>query len=203
MKELVIGSSLCLIKKYCPEYDEIKLEEIKYGLSSLYLTITKTIVICAIAFILGYIKELLIFTVIYNVIRMPSFGLHATTSLSCLISSTILFIGIPYLCTLISIPIWMKLILGTIGVLLIYKNSPADTEKRPIVSPKRRKTYKLLSTIVAIIFVTLSITIQNDFISNCFTMALILQCFIVSPTIYKLFGLPYDNYKNYNHTVLN
>ncbi len=203
MKELVIGSSINLIKKQCPKYDEIKLEEIKYGLSSLYITITKTIVICAIAFILGILKELVIFTIIYNVIRMPSFGLHATTSLKCLISSTIIFIGVPYLCTLINMTIGIKIALGIVGIILIFKNSPADTEKRPIINPTRRKIYKILSTLVATIFVILSITIQDDFISNCFTMALILQCFIVSPTIYKLFGLPYDNYKNYTHTVLN
>lgn len=201
MKELVIDSSLGLIKKHCPEYDEIKLEEIKYGLASIYLTLTKTVVICAIAFMLGILKELIIFTIIYNIIRMPSFGLHATTSLICLVSSTILFIGSAYISTIVSIPIWIKSILGIIGILLISKNSPADTAKKPIINPTRRKIYKLLSTGIAIIFVILSITIHNDFIANCFIIALILQCFIVSPFVYSLFGLPYDNYKNYDYAA--
>ncbi len=186
-----------LIKKQYPQYDEIKLAEIKYGLASIYLTISKTIVIGAIAFILGILKELIIFTIIYNILRMPSFGLHATKSWICLVSSTLIFIGIPYICTLITIPILLKIIAGIVGILLIFKNSPADTAKKPIINPKRRLTYKIISTVIAIIFVILSVTISNDFLSNSFIFALIIQCFVTSKAVYKLFGLPYDNYKNY------
>jgi len=65
MKELVIGYSMDLIKKQYPQYNEVKLAEIKYGLASIYITISKTIVICAIAYILGILTELIIFTIIY------------------------------------------------------------------------------------------------------------------------------------------
>jgi len=197
MKELVINNSMNLIKKQYPEYNEERLAEIKYGLASIYLTISKTIVICAIAFILGILKELVIFTVIYNAIRMTSFGLHATKSWICLISSGIIFMGAPYLCKIVAIPILPKIILGIIGILLIFKNSPADTAKKPIINPKRRLAYKIISTTTSIIFVILSIIIPNDFLSNSFILALLIQCFIISPTAYKMFGLTYDDYKNY------
>lgn len=201
MKELVINSSLNLIKNQCPHFSNEKLEEIEYGLVGLYLTITKTIVIGAIALMLGIFKELILFTLIYNIIRMPSFGLHATSSTICLISSAIIFLGISYICTIVSLSFWLKIIIGTISTLLIFKNSPADTEKRPIISPKRRLAYKLISTGVAISFITLSVVISNDFIANSLIFSLILQSFFVAPTIYKLFGLPYDNYKNYIATA--
>jgi len=197
MKELVINNSMNIIKKQYPEYSEERLSEIKYGLASIYLTISKTIVICAIAFILGILKELVIFTVIYNAIRMTSFGLHATKSWICLISSAIIFMGAPYLCKIVAIPILPKIILGIIGILLIFKNSPADTAKKPIINPKRRLVYKIISTTTSIIFVILSIIIPNDFLSNSLILALLIQCFIISPTAYKMFGLTYDNYKNY------
>lgn len=186
-----------LIKKQYPHYDEVKLAEIKYGLASIYITISKTIVICAIAYILGILKELIIFTIIYNIIRMPSFGLHATKSWICLVSSTLIFIGSTYLCSIVTIPLLLKIIFGIVGILLIFKNSPADTEKKPIVSPKRRLAYKIISTVIAITFVVLSITIPDNFLSNSFIFALIIQCFMTSKSAYKLFGLPYDNYKNY------
>ena len=197
MKELVIGYSMDLIKKQYPQYNEVKLAEIKYGLASIYITISKTIVICAIAYILGILKELIIFTVIYNIIRMPSFGMHATKSWVCLVSSTLIFIGSTYLCSIVVITLLPKIILGIVGVLLIFKNSPADTKKKPIVNPKRRLAYKIISTVIAIIFVILSIIIPDNFLSNSFIFALIIQCFMTSKAIYKLFGLPYDNYKNY------
>jgi len=197
MKELVIGYSMDLIKKQYPQYNEVKLAEIKYGLASIYITISKTIVICAIAYILGILTELIIFTIIYNIIRMPSFGLHATKSWICLVSSTLIFIGSTYLCSIVTIPLLLKIIFGIVGILLIFKNSPADTEKKPIVSPKRRLAYKIISTVIAITFVVLSITIPDNFLSNSFIFALIIQCFMTSKSAYKLFGLPYDNYKNY------
>ena len=50
---------------------------------------TKTIIICIIAACLGILKELIIFTLIYNFIRMPSFGMHASNSTWCLIASTV------------------------------------------------------------------------------------------------------------------
>ena len=197
MKEFVINSSLNLIKKECPHYNEEKLEEIEYGLVSIYLTITKTIVIVTVAIILGILKEMIVFTVIYNIIRMPSFGLHATKSWICLLSSATIFLLMPYVCAIVQIPILSKVIVGVIGILLMFKNSPADTEKKPIVSPQRRKVYKIVSTLIAIIYVVLAVILPNNFLSNSFIAALILQCFIISPAVYKLFGLPYDNYKNY------
>lgn len=197
MKELFVNSSMNLVKTQYPQYSEEKLAEIKYGLASRYITISKTIVIGAIAFILGVLKELIIFTVIYNLLRMTSFGMHATKSWICLVSSTSIFVGSTYLCTMVTIPILPKIIVGIVGILLIFKNSPADTEKKPIINPKRRLVYKIISTITAIIFVVLSITISDNFLSNSFIFALVIQCFIISKSAYKLFGLPYDNYKNY------
>lgn len=197
MKELIVGHSMNLIKDQCPQYTEEKLEEIKYGLASIYITISKTIVIFAIAFILGILKELIIFTIIYNLIRATSFGLHATKSWICLVASTLVFIGSTYICTIVTIPILPKVILGIVGILLIFKNSPADTKKKPIVNPKRRLIYKFLSTVTATIFVILAITIPDNFLSNSFILALLIQCFMISKLAYKTFGLPYDNYKNY------
>lgn len=197
MKTLIINNSLNIIKKQYPEYTEEKLEEIEYGLVSIYLTFTKLIIISLIAIVLGIFKECIIFTVFYNIIRTTSFGLHATKSWICLVSSAIIFIGMPYICTIITLPINITLILGLIGIIFIFKNSPADTEKRPIINPKRRLAYKIISTVLAIIMVVTAILTNNVFISNSLVIAILLQCFIISPFAYKLFNLPYDNYKNY------
>ena len=197
MKEHIINSSLNIVRKKYPDYSKDKMEIIEYGLTGLYLTISKTIIIFLIAFVLGILKELIIFTIIYNIIRAPSFGMHATKSWICLVSSTLIFITAPFLCTILTLPVWLRITIGVLCILLIFKNSPADTEKRPIVNPKRRRIYKILSTIVAIVFVILSITIDDNFLDNCLIFCLVIQNFMISPSIYKLFKLPYNNYKNY------
>ena len=197
MKAVFINNSMSLIKKYYPEYSDVKLEELKYGLLGLYLLITKSIIIFGIAIFLGIFKELLIFTIIYNILWAPTFGMHASKSWICLVASTTIFILSTYLSVNVLIPINVKIILGIIGTILIFKNSPADTKKRPIVSPRRRKIYKYISTVIAIFFTIASIIISDNFLSNSFILALLIQCVFTSPTMYKICGEPYDNYKSY------
>lgn len=193
MKKFIMNKCMSYIKKNT-DYDEIKLKEIRYGLEGIYLTISKLIIIFTLSIILGIFKQMIIYMLIYNILRMPSFGLHATKSWICLLSSTILFIGIPYLCIFLSIPISLKIIIGILGICFMLKNAPADTKKKPIVSKKRRKVYKILSTILTIIFALLAILIKDNFISNCLIFSIIMQNLMISPTVYKIFKLPYNNY---------
>ena len=197
MKNAFINNSLKMIHKSCPEYNDIKLAEIKYGLESLYLTFTKLVLIIILGLVLGIIKELFLFLLFYNIIRMPSFGMHATKSWICLVASTIVFLGLPYLCNMIEIPLVWKCLIGSIGIVLMFKNAPADTHKKPIVSSVRRLTYKWLSTLCAIIYVALAIILKDQFLANALLFSLIIQCFMIAPFAYKLFHLPYDNYKTY------
>ena len=173
MKKFVIENCMKIISQN-KNYDKTKLAEIKYGLEGLYLTLSKLIIITTIAIILGIIKEYIIFLLIYNIIRIPSFGLHATKSWICLVSSTIIFIGIPLLINIITL--------------------------NKITKIKRRKIYKILSTTISIIYMVLSIKINNKYISNCFTFSILLQNILISPITYKIFKLPYNNYKTYVKT---
>ena len=197
MKNKIINFCLNIIKKKYPQYNEEKISVIKYGLESIYLLITKLIIIILLAYLLGLVKELLIFLLIYNVIRTFSFGLHATKSWICLLSSTLIFILTPLVCKYVFLNTYIKIIIGIIMIILFYKNAPADTKKRPIISKKRRYFFKITSTLICIIFIILSITIKDIFLSNCFIFSLIVQSFIISPTVYKIFGLSYNNYLSY------
>ena len=196
MKNYIINNTMNYILKY-NNYDKIKQEELKYGLVGIYLLISKLIVILILSIILGIFKEVIIFTIIYIPIRAVSFGLHATKSWICLIVSTLLFVGLPFISKYILFPTYIKSIIGIISIIMMYKNSPADTHKRPIINKNRRLFFKYSSVIIAIIYTTLSIFINNNFISNSLLLTLIIQCFITSPLVYKLFKLPYNNYKNF------
>jgi len=196
MRKRIINQCMNCIKNNC-DYDDIKLAEIKYGLEGIYMLITKMTIIILSAIALGIIKEVAIFLLLYNFIRMPSFGLHATKSWICLVSSLLIFLIIPYLCTIITIPTWLKIGMGIVLIIMIFKNAPADTHKKPIVNPKRRKVYKALSTIIATIYIITSILTTNQFIATSLIFSLIVQSIIIAPTTYKIFNLPYDNYKVY------
>ncbi|MCI8777849.1 MAG: accessory gene regulator AgrB [Bacilli bacterium] len=196
MRNFIIGKQLRIIQKY-NHFDKEKLEIIKYGLESIYILITKMIVILTVSYLLGLIKETLIFLICYNFIRMPSFGLHATKSWICLVSSLLVFIILPFGCKVIQISFYLKIIMGLIGLAFIMKNAPADTYKRPIISKKRRLFLKIISSITALCMIIASLFIKNQFLANSLLVAIILQCFMISPTIYHLFKLPYNNYKNY------
>lgn len=196
MKKFIINKCMNYIKKNT-NYNEIKLEEIKYGLVSIYLTISKMLIISIISLILGIFKEMITFSLIYNILRFPSFGLHATKSWICLIISAILFIGIPYLSIILNIPITLKIIICIFGIYLMFKNAPADTQKKPIINKKKRMMYKLISTTLAIIYSIIIFLIKDKIFSNYLLISLILQNIMISPITYKIFKLPYNNYITY------
>ena len=108
MKTFIINKCINYIKKNT-DYEETKIKEIEYGLVGIYLTISKTIVVSIIAIILGIFKEMLIFMIFFNILRTSAFGLHATKSWMCLLSSIIMFIGFPLICINIHINIYIKI----------------------------------------------------------------------------------------------
>ena len=203
MKKKFLNGSRNLIKKYYPEYDEEKLEIIEYGLEGIYLTFTKMFIIMGLAYLLGILLEVFLLTLAYNLIRFTAFGLHATKSIYCLITSLLMFVGGTIIVLNVFIPFVVKIIVSIICVYYIYKYAPADTEKRPIVSPKRRKIYKTISTITALIFTILIIVFNKHILSNYLLIGMIEAVIMIHPTVYKIFKLPYDNYKNYNYGLSN
>ena len=196
MKKKVMGWCLEKVQEG-KNYTKDELEQIEYGLLSIYLLITKLVVILALSLIFGILKEVIIFMIFYNIIRMPSFGLHASKSWICLLCSSIIFIGLPILMLNINLNTISKCIIGIYGIIAMYLYSPADTHKRPIVNKKRREIYKFLSVITTIIFVGASLIINDSYICNCLLFAIITQTIIILPITYKIFNMPYNNYKAY------
>lgn len=195
MKEVVVNQIMNNISKYY-KYDDIKLKEIKYGIESIYLTITKTIIILIISLIIGTVKELLLFTFFYGILRLTAFGLHAKKSWHCWVLSLTLFTLIPYLIKIITISNLIKLIIFIIITILFIIYAPADTEKRPLIHKKKRIIYKILTIIISIIYFIIS-CYSSYIISNSLVFAVIMQMLMILPISYKLLGLKYDNYKSY------
>lgn len=197
MKKLIINKCMELVTTYNKDLSQRDIDKIKYGLEGLYLTITKLIFIIIVSIILGIWKETLLLILIFNGIRLTAFGVHAKRSIDCLISSTLFFILFPILCIKLTIPLIVKIILFIPLTVLIGIFAPADTEKRPLINKKKRKIYKILSIIISIIYMTIAIVIKDNTLSNCFIFAIVIQIIIMLPITYKIFGVSYNNYKNY------
>lgn len=197
LKRKILKALMSNIKKNKPDLNEEQLEIIEYGLEGLYLTIIKIIIILLLAIVLDILKETVLMIIFYNVTRFFTFGLHAKTSTACLITSLLLFIGGTYLATYLQIPLIVKIILSIICLILICIYAPADTEKRPLINPKKRKRFKIQSIIISIIMGVLIIYLNDSYISNFMVIGQLEAVIMILPITYKAFDLPYNNYKSY------
>ena len=196
IKNFIINNSISLVNK-TNKYNNTELEEIKYGLESIYLAMTKVVVILFISACIGLFKEAVLFLLIFNLVRATAFGLHASKSIWCWISSSISFLLIPFICKNVIFPTIFYIVASIITVIIFLLYAPADTVKRPLINKKKRKMYKILSVITALIFISLIFIIDNFLIKNMLIFALILESILILPITYKIFKLPYRNYLNY------
>ena len=196
MRSKIINSIMNQIKIY-NNFDDIKLQEIKYGLETVYLTIIKTIVFILLAILLKTIKGLLLFMLFYGIIRLTGFGVHAKKSIHCWISSILIFLIIPILIKYITIHNYILYIISLISITILAIYAPADTPKRPLINKKKRIIYKVLTILISIGYLITITIIKDKLIINSLFYSLLLECFLVTPLIYKLFGVSYKNYKNY------
>ena len=197
MKKKFLDSSMELITKN-GQYTEEQVQIMRYGLETIYLTVTKLIIIFLCAYLLGIFKEMLLLLITYNIIRSQSFGIHASKSVYCLIASLIMFIGGAIICKYLVISKWIMIGLAIICNICLFLYAPADTYKRPLVNAKKRKRFKLVSSILGILYTILIIMFKDYSIVNYLLFGMIEAVIMILPLTYKIFRLPYNNYKAYN-----
>lgn len=197
MKKFILDRCITSIKKTCPEYTEQRLIEIRYGLEGIYLSVTKCIVIILCALLLGIVKEMLVILALYTALRTFGYGLHATKSWICLVSCLIIFIAVPIIAMNIVIPTIFKICICGLCVICFYLYAPSDTKKHPLIKRKKRLFLKFITVSISILYTFMCLLISNNFLSNAFMFAMIIEAIIILPLTYKTFNLPYNNYKQY------
>ena len=191
MKYLFLKYSLNLVKENYPNYDDNKLDEIRYGLEATYLSLTKTFVILMACFILGIIKEALLLLILFNFLRLTAFGIHATKSWMCWISSSLVFLVCPYLCIHLSIPLYILVTIASICWIIFLLYAPADTENVPILRKSERKQKQILSYITFTLGLIIAIFIKNPIISNILLFGNLIQSMMITRLAYRLTGSQY------------
>ena len=195
MKEVFLNHTMNFIASNQKDLNQEDKEKMAYGLEGLYMSITKLVIIFLIAFLLGFIKEFIITLIFFNIIRFPGFGFHASKSVVCLIASTLLILGLPYLFTNIEVSLTIKIILCIVSVITFIICAPADTWKRPLTNKKKRIIRKVVACSLAVIYSILIIVFNGYEISNLLMAALLIETILISPIMYLIFKEPYRNYK--------
>jgi len=197
LKSFFLGRSLQMVREIYPDYDNDKLDEIRYGLEATYLSITKLVVILGISLLLGIFKESVILLVLFNFLRLTGFGLHATKSWMCWVSSSITFLLVPFFCKSLVLPNYVLVAISVVCLINFLLYAPADTVKRPLIHKKRRLLYKVCTVLIASLYTVLIFITKDTFLQNSLASAMLIEGALINPYIYKLFNLPYNNYKNY------
>lgn len=196
MKERFIHSSLAFIMKY-QECDDLKIKRLKYGLEGIYNLIIKLILVIIISLILNTIKETLLLILFYAGIRTFSFGWHAKSSISCWITTILIYNLLPFLIANIIVPNFIGYIILGISLISMIIWAPADTPKRPLIRKEQRMKAKSLSIMVIIIYTIIYIFTNYQIIKNSLIYALIIQTIFINPITYKITKTRFNNYKYY------
>ena len=196
MKELFVNKSISLIKKNY-SYNDIMYERIRYGLEIIYLSITKIFVILLVSYLLGMLKETIILMIFSTPLRNYSYGIHAKKSWHCYVSSIFCFVLLPKLIINYNLSIILRITISIYALISMIIYAPADTHKRPIINTKHRKKLKCTSIIITITYIFLTILINDNYICNLIYLELLIQSTAIIPITYKIFKMPYNNYKAY------
>lgn len=190
MKNKILNNTINFINNYY-HYDNIKLLELKYGLETLYISITKLFVTILISIPLKTYKEVLLLILFYGLLRMVMFGAHGKNSIQCWFMTLIIFNLFAFLIKNTNISKLLMLLCFIVFIVLIYKYSPGSTEKRKI--KKRKKLLNSLSILFSLIYMFIITFFANNYYSNILFYSLLLSVIFILPITYRIMGVKYTN----------
>ena len=183
------------MRKEMPDIDDARAEVITYGLQVIIGEIPKIFITIGIAYLLGLLKLTIVTLLILIPYRVGTGGFHLKTHLGCIISTTLYYVGIPFLAKNIVIEQNLEYIFAGLvwifGMIMIKLYAPADTENVPILRKSERRQKRILSYIVLTVGIVITIVIKNTVISNIFLFGYLIQSIMITRLAYKLTGSKY------------
>lgn len=169
----------------------------RYTLESLYSLVTKTTAVLILSIFLKTFPITCLMLLLYSLLRGFAFGLHATKNLYCWFITLSTYVFIPLFIKYLTIP--LEIIYGLFGVGLIAMLlwAPADTPSRPLLSKKKRQTNKIITLFISVIYVLSAFYFNNANYYEIVLFVFMIETICICPITYKLFHIPYNNYKNY------
>lgn len=138
--------------------DEEKEQIIIYGAINLFQIIFAILWVIIAGLFFGVFYEALIFTITVSILRKYSGGAHASSPSRCIIIGTILAVAAGILIDKIlytlnsSTVMLISIAFITFAFIIVLKNAPVDSIKKPIANIQVRKQFKKKSIFVILIF---------------------------------------------------
>ena len=195
MKTKVVNSVINYLQK-TNKYSKSNLARYRYSAEALYSLLTKMGTVMIIAIIFKLVKPTLWLLLFYTIIRMSGFGIHASKNIYCWIITLSVYIITPILIINSRFDnIFYYLLIPMIISIIVF--CPADTPKRPLIHKSKRTLNKILIIITCLSYLFLTYKINSKIIKYSIFYAITIQFIVSNPLVYKLFGIPFNNYKKY------
>lgn len=124
--------------------------KLKRAVNILYKNMSLLIIIYTLSFLLGIFVEAIIMHATYFFIRLTSFGAHFKHYIPCLLFSTVTFVIVPKLITLLQNDLIIPAIIACIAIVYF---APVATKKHPIHAHHKKKLKIQTSFTVVTLFV--------------------------------------------------
>ena len=174
----------CFVKKISesnPEFSDLDLKKMEYGLICAFDEITKFIPYFIIFWIFSLQKYYIVTLIFFCPIRLFSGGYHAKTYWGCFFITFIIFCIIITFGKYLVINSAVIISLLIVSFIFIFIFSPVDNINKRIKSEERKKMLKYYS-----IFITLFLIITCYFVPDKFLSTAVIS--IVSATIMMMIG---------------
>lgn len=182
------------------ELTEIETIKIRYGLELLVKQIPKLLVSLIAAYLTGTVFEVLLVISSFSLIKSFAHGLHAKTSMGCMVMTVICMNIGTILMKKMFISFHLMTVIFSLGAICVWKYAPRDTRKRPIVGKKRRDKMRSKCLIMyGICFLIATIFYQA--IGKYLMYGVVLEVTSILPITYKLLKEEEQNYERFERKV--
>ena len=191
------------------EVSEENREVMVFGVTRIVEDTPKYLVILIIGIVFNILKYIAIVFAVNILYKTFIGGAHARNNISCFFSSVAIFL----LPVVLSLNIafnqtWMYVFGGInllLGLYIIIKIAPADTEEVPILKKYRRKRLKIFASIsLAAILAFTFLILKNTVIQEIILFSLLEINLLATNTAYKIYRCKHsyesDEYKEYFNT---
>lgn len=174
---------------------ETELEKIQYGIHVILINVFKLLLLFITAYFLGILDYTIIAYISFAALRSFASGVHADSSIKCIITNYIIFLGNVYLSLSFSLKKVYVAAIFAISLILVILYAPADTEERPLMSKNLRDRLKAKSILIVLGFGITILLLPGSVYTNLITYSILQESILITPMIYIIFGKKYKNYE--------
>lgn len=185
LKKTLSDWFIAQIRSQNPDISDTRVAELEYGFLALYLTATKFAIILLLAWWLKLLPEMLTVMATFAAVRTWAGGVHAESSLACLITTSIIYFGVAVAANYFLIPTYLLLFMALIALVLFYYYAPADHANKPIRSEKHRSKLKQRTLLFSIFCIILSFLIPIG-LRDAIILSVFVESLMITPIAYKI-----------------